>query len=133
QLAFLERFYQRRMAEKLLKQGVTLRDPARLDIRGDVKIGKDVVMDVNVILEGKVVIGDACTIGANTILRNVEIGNQVEVKANSLLEGAKIADHCVIGPFARIRPESVLASAVHIGNFVEIKKSKIEQGSKINH
>lgn len=133
QLAFLERFYQQRMAEKLLKQGVTLRDPARIDVRGDVKMGRDVVIDVNVILEGKVIIGDECNIGANTILRDTELGKQVEVKANSVIEGAKIADHCVIGPFARIRPESILASAVHIGNFVEIKKSKIEQGTKINH
>lgn len=133
QLAFLERFYQCQMAEKLLKQGVTLRDPSRLDVRGDVQIGRDVVIDVNVILEGNVVIGDGCVIGSHSILCNVELGNRVEVKSHSIIDGAKIADECVIGPFARIRPETVLDKAVHIGNFVEVKKTVIGQGSKANH
>jgi len=133
QLAHLERFYQHEQAEKLMHQGVTLRDPARIDIRGEVRIGRDVVIDVNVIFEGRVVIGDECVIGANSILRDTELGKRVEVKAHSIIEGAKITDDCIIGPFARIRPDTVLAEQVHIGNFVEIKKSHIAKGSKVNH
>lgn len=133
QLAHLERSYQRLAAEKLMRQGVTLLDPARFDVRGEVQIGRDVVIDINVILEGRVVIGDECVIGANTILRNTELGNHVVVKANSMIDGAKIADQCVIGPFARIRPDTHLEQQVYIGNFVEIKKSIIAQHSKINH
>ena len=133
QLAYLERFYQRNKAYALLQQGVTIMDPERLDIRGDVKIGRDVVLDVNVILEGNVIIGDACTIGANSILRDSTLGSRIEVKANSMIDGAIISDDCIIGPFARIRPGTVLADAAHIGNFVEIKKSSIGSGSKVNH
>jgi bifunctional UDP-N-acetylglucosamine pyrophosphorylase/glucosamine-1-phosphate N-acetyltransferase len=133
QLAQAERFYQRKQADMLMRQGVTLIDPARVDIRGDVTIGRDVIIDVNVILEGRVVISDGCTIGANTIIRDSELGQRVEVRVNSVIEGASIGEHCVIGPFARLRPDSVLASHAHIGNFVEIKKSEIGEGSKINH
>lgn len=133
QLAHLERFYQHQVAINLMRQGVTIYDPARLDIRGEVQIGRDVVIDVNVILEGRVVIGDECIIGANTILRDVELGSRIHVKENTVIDGAKIAPDCVIGPFARIRPGTQLATQVHIGNFVEIKKSVIEQGSKVNH
>lgn len=133
QLAFLERYYQQQMAKKLLQAGVTLRDPARIDIRGDVKIGRDVVLDVNVILAGKIIIGDGCSIGANTILRDVELGNAVEIRSHSIIEGAKIASGCSIGPFARIRPDTLIAQNVNVGNFVEIKKSQIAEGSKVNH
>jgi bifunctional UDP-N-acetylglucosamine pyrophosphorylase / glucosamine-1-phosphate N-acetyltransferase len=133
QLAYLERFYQLKYAEKLMRQGVTIYDPTRLDIRGEVHIGHDVCFDVNVILEGRVVIGNGCVIGPNTLLRNVELGNHVEIKANCVIDGAEIASHCVIGPFARIRPGTVLAEEVHIGNFVEIKNSEINEQSKINH
>lgn len=133
QLAGLERFYQRQVAESLLRQGVTLLDPARVDVRGEINIGRDVIIDVNVILEGRVVIGDECVIGPNTILSNVEIGKKVQIKANSVVEGAIIADECVIGPFARIRPETQLKEKVHIGNFVELKKTVVGQASKINH
>lgn len=133
QLAQLERFYQKQMAEKLMRQGVTLLDPARLDIRGDVQIGKDVTMDMNVILEGRVVIGNDCVIGSNTILRNVVLGDHVEIKANSILDGAEIAEGCIIGPFARLRPGTVVAKGAHIGNFVEIKNSEIGQATKVNH
>lgn len=133
QLAYLERSYQLFAAEKLMRQGVTLRDPARLDIRGEIEIGRDVTIDVNVIFEGNVVIGDQCTIGPNTILRNTTLGDHVDVRANSVLDGATVADHCTIGPFARLRPEARLAESVHIGNFCEIKKSFIGQGSKVNH
>jgi bifunctional UDP-N-acetylglucosamine pyrophosphorylase/glucosamine-1-phosphate N-acetyltransferase len=132
QLAFLERFYQHQQAEKFMRLGITLRDPARFDARGDVQMGRDVVIDVNVILEN-VTIGNNCVIGANVIIRNTSIGDHVEIKANSIIDDATIAAHCVIGPFARLRPGTVLAPHVHIGNFVEIKNSAIDDNSKVNH
>lgn len=133
QLAELERFYQRQTADQLLQQGVMLYDPARLDIRGDVNIGVDVTIDINVILEGSVTIGDGCLIGPNCVLRNVNLGERVEVKANSVLDGAVIAADSIIGPFARVRPGTVLEPGTHIGNFVEVKNSTIGAGTKINH
>lgn len=133
QLAYLERFYQLQLAEKLMRQGVTLYDPARLDVRGEVHIGRNVVIDVNVILEGRVTIGDDCVIGPNTLLRNTQLGRGVEVKANSVLDGAEVGEGCVIGPFARLRPGTVLKEQVHVGNFVEIKNSQVDGRSKINH
>lgn len=133
QLANLERVFQRQQAENLMRSGVTLRDPSRFDLRGELNCGQDVVIDINVIIEGKVTIGNHCIIGPNTILRNVTIGDHVEIKANSILEDSEVANGCHIGPFARLRPESILAPHSHIGNFVEIKKSKIGEGTKINH
>lgn len=133
QLAHLERCYQRRKAQELMNQGVTILDPERIDIRGDVKIGRDVVLDINVILEGNVIIGDECTIGAHSIVRDSTLGSRVEVKPHSMIDGALISDASTIGPFARIRPGTVLADNAHIGNFVEIKKSSIGSGSKVNH
>lgn len=133
QLAQLERAHQLQLAETLMQQGVTLRDPARIDIRGNVKVGKDVVIDVNVIIEGNVHIGDNCVIGANCILRDTTIAANVTILPFSHLDGATIADDCVIGPFARLRPHTTLDKAVHIGNFVEIKKSHIKPNSKVNH
>lgn len=133
QLAHLERSYQRMMAENFMRQGVTIYDPMRFDVRGDVKIGRDVVIDINVILEGDVKIGNECIIGSNSILRNVVLGERVEVKANSVIDGAEIASDCIIGPFARIRPGTVLAPQVHVGNFVEVKNSEIGEASKVNH
>lgn len=133
QLAHLERVYQRQAAEKLMRQGVTLLDPARFDLRGDATVGQDVIIDINVILEGNVTIGNNCVIGPNTILRNVIIGDGTEIKANSIIDGAEIANGCLIGPFARIRPGTVLAAKSHVGNFVEIKNSFIGEGSKANH
>jgi len=133
QLAHLERFYQREYAEKLMEEGVTIYDPARLDIRGELIAGKDVILDVNVIIEGRVVIGSGCKIGPNVVLRNVHLGEQVEVRANSVIEDARIASHCIIGPFARIRPGTELAEHVHVGNFVEVKNSRIADNSKVNH
>lgn len=133
QLAQLERFYQKNYAEKLMRQGVTIVDPARFDIRGEVQVGRDVTIDVNVILEGRVVIGDGCVIGPHSILRNTTLQNQVEIKAHSMIDGAEIGKACVIGPFARIRPGTVLAAKAHIGNFVEIKNSFIDEASKVNH
>jgi len=133
QLAQSERFYQRRAAEKLMQQGVTFYDPHRFDLRGELSVGLDVVIDVNVIIEGRVTIGNHCVVGPNTVLRNVTLGDHVEIKENCVIDGAEIAEHCVIGPFARIRPGTHIASNVQIGNFIEIKNSFIDSGSKAHH
>ena len=133
QLSTLERFFQRKIANQLMQQGVTLFDPARFDVRGNVCIGRDVVIDINVILEGDIVIGDHVTIGANCLIRNTHIGANVEIKPNSVIDGAEIAAECIIGPFARLRPGTMLAQKVHVGNFVEIKNSEIDIASKVNH
>lgn len=133
QLALLERYYQSQIAQQLLLQGVTLLDPQRLDVRGELHVGKDVIIDVNVILEGAVELGSGCHIGPNCFLRNVKIGNNVQILANTVIEEAHIANDCRIGPFARIRPQTQLANGVHVGNFVEIKKSHIGEHSNVNH
>ena len=133
QLAHLERFYQLEQAKRWLSAGVTLQDPARFDVRGDVSIGQESVIDINVICEGNVSIGKHCHIGPHVILKDTVLADHVVIKSHSVIEGATIGEGSVIGPFARIRPETILAQAVHIGNFVEIKKSHIEQGSKVNH
>lgn len=133
QLAKLERYFQQQAAEKLMLAGVTLRDPQRFDLRGQLTVEKDVIIDVNVILEGENSIGANSSVGSHTILKDVKIGKNVEIKPYSLIEDAIIGDNCIIGPFARIRPGSVLKNNVHIGNFVEVKKSQIEQETKINH
>nr|VFK09156.1 MAG: UDP-N-acetylglucosamine pyrophosphorylase /glucosamine-1-phosphate N-acetyltransferase [Candidatus Kentron sp. LPFa] len=133
QLAHLERHYQQELAHLLMESGVTLRDPARLDIRGDVVVGQDVTIDVNVVLEGKIVIGDGVNIGPNTYIRDTEIGEGTHIQANCVLEDAIIGRDCRIGPFSRLRPDTRLAEQVHIGNFVEIKKSNVKERSKINH
>jgi len=133
QLAELERYYQRHEAERLMLEGVTLLDPLRLDVRGELSLGQDVVIDVNVILEGKVTLGNRVRIGPQVVLRNASIGDDVEILSHCVIEDATIEAGCRIGPFARIRPETKLAAGVHIGNFVEIKKSSVGAGSKINH
>lgn len=134
ELARLERYYQQQIARQLMLQGVTLMDPNRIDVRGQLIAEKDVTIDVNVIVEGKVSVGSNSKIGPNTFLRNVEIGKNVEIYANCVLEDAKIEDGCRIGPFARIRPGgSELAKNVHVGNFVEIKKVQLGENSKANH
>ncbi|EKD54545.1 MAG: hypothetical protein ACD_60C00071G0003 [uncultured bacterium] len=133
QLSTLERFYQKQGAEKLMLQGTTLLDPERFDLRGEAHIGQDVVIDINVILEGNVTIGHGCVIGPHTVLRNAVIGDHVEIKAYSIIDGAEIANHCVIGPFARLRPGTVLSENAHVGNFVEVKNSMIGTATKINH
>lgn len=133
QLAHLERFFQRRQAENLMQRGVTIIDPTRIDIRGDVTVGKDVTIDINVVLEGDVTIGDATTIGANTIIKHAVIGQRVSVKANSMIEHSTVGNDCIVGPYARLRPGTELAASAHIGNFVEVKKSRIGEGSKVNH
>ncbi len=133
QLANMEREYQLQQAKKLMQRGVTLRDPGRVDVRGDVCVGTDVVIDINVILEGKVTLGDRVNIGAGVLLRDVVIGNDVNIKPYCVLEEATIGVSCQIGPFSRIRPDTRLNDEVHVGNFVEIKKSQIDKKSKINH
>lgn len=133
QLAELERHYQRERAEELMALGVTLVDPARFDVRGELEVGQDVSIDINVVFEGNVTIGDHVTIGPNNVIRNTRIGDGVSINANCVIEDAVIGNDSRIGPFARIRPETVLAEQTHIGNFVEIKKSEVGTGSKINH
>ncbi len=133
QLAYLERCYQTQQVHRLMLSGVTVRDPERLDIRGTITAGKDVIIDVNVILEGKVTLGNGVKIGPHTYIRNSDIGDNAEILANTVIEESKIGEQCRIGPFARLRPEVVLDQAVRIGNFVEVKKSTVAHHSKINH
>jgi bifunctional UDP-N-acetylglucosamine pyrophosphorylase/glucosamine-1-phosphate N-acetyltransferase len=134
QLSQLERVYQQQQAEYFMACGVTLRDPARFDMRGTVvRLGQDIEIDANVILEGNISIGNHVKIGANTCVKNAVIGDHVEILANCVIEDVVIGQGSRIGPFARLRPETVLAANVHIGNFVEIKKASVAEGSKINH
>lgn len=133
QLAELERDHQLEQARQLCLQGVTLLDPHRFDLRGKLEAAQDVVIDVNVIIEGTVKIGARSKIGANVILKNVIMGEDVEILANSIVEGANIDHFAVIGPFARIRPGTKIAKRARIGNFVEVKNSVVGEHSKANH
>ncbi len=133
QLAEVEAAHRRERAAELMAAGVTVVDPARLDVRGKVSCGRDVVLDVNVILEGEVTLGDRVRVGPNTILRDCTIGAGTEIRANCVAEGATTGVDCVIGPFSRLRPGTRLADGAHIGNFVEVKNSEIGAGSKANH
>ncbi len=133
QLAEVEAKHRRTRATELMRAGVTIVDPARIDIRGDVSVGRDVVLDVNVILVGKVKLGDGVHIGPNCLVRDCEIGAGTVINANCVLESSVIGANCSIGPFARMRPGNRLADGVHIGNFVELKNSEIGAGSKANH
>ncbi len=133
QLAYLERVYQKRCAERLMRQGVTISDPSRLEIRGEVATGQDVTLDIGVILEGSVKLGNRVTVGAHCVLKDVVIGDDVQILPMSHIDGATIHAGAIAGPFSRIRPGTVLAEAAHVGNFVEIKNSQIGTGSKINH
>ncbi len=133
QLASLERAYQRTQAEALMRSGVSLADPARIDVRGSLRCDADSFIDVNCVFEGEVKLGEGVRIGPNCVIRNAELSAGVEVLANSLIEGATIGPGARIGPFARIRPETVLDAGVHVGNFVEIKKSHLGEHSKANH
>jgi bifunctional UDP-N-acetylglucosamine pyrophosphorylase/glucosamine-1-phosphate N-acetyltransferase len=133
QLAQLESELRARQARCLMLQGLTLLDPARFDLRGELTFGSDCVVDVNVILEGVVRLGNRVRIGANTVIRDCELGDEVVVLPNCVIEDASIGRGSRVGPFARLRPESKLHQDVRIGNFVEIKKSEIESGTKINH
>ena len=134
QLSHLERVYQQEQAVMLMERGVTLMDPARFDLRGTiVELGIDIVCDVNVIIEGENSIGNNVIIGANTHIKNSSIGDNVEILANCIIENSVVGQGSKIGPYARLRPETVLAENVHIGNFVELKKSTVASFSKINH
>jgi bifunctional UDP-N-acetylglucosamine pyrophosphorylase/glucosamine-1-phosphate N-acetyltransferase len=133
QLAQLERIAQQRIAAALLEQGVTLADPARIDVRGTLAAGRDVRIDVNCVFEGDVRLGDDVSIGANCLLRDVSIASGAEILPFCHLEGGKIGARCRIGPFARMRPGTRLNAEVHVGNFVEVKASEMGHGAKANH
>jgi len=133
QLAAAESAWRARQTRKLMLEGATLIDAARVDIRGQVSVGRDVLIDVNVVLEGKVQLGDGVKIGANCLIRDAQIAAGTQVFPNCIIDRAVIGPDCRIGPFARLRPEAVLAEQVHIGNFVEVKKSRIGARSKANH
>ena len=133
QLAALERFQQRRLAEELMRDGASLADPARIDIRGRVRTGSDVFIDVNVVFEGEVVLGDRVTIGPGCVIRDTVIERDTEVRAQCVIEGAHIGVACGIGPFARLRPDARLSREARVGNFVEVKNATIGEGSKANH
>lgn len=133
QLAELERIYQRNYAEQLANRGVMILDPARFDVRGELDCGRDVVIDVNCVFEGRVSLANNVSIGAHCVLKNVTVAEGTKIQPFSHIEDTQIGDHCRIGPFSRIRPGTTLASDSHIGNFVEIKNSQIGAGSKVNH
>jgi len=133
QLAEAEAAHRKSRAAGLMRAGVTVVDPARLDVRGEVSCGRDVVLDVNVILEGTVKLGDRVKIGANCMLRNCEIGDDTEVVGNCHLDGLVAGARCSIGPFTRVRRGARIADGVHLGNFVELKNSELGAGSKANH
>ncbi|MFJ2685343.1 bifunctional UDP-N-acetylglucosamine diphosphorylase/glucosamine-1-phosphate N-acetyltransferase GlmU [Pseudomonas sp. NPDC087342] len=133
QLAELERHYQLRAARRLMAQGVTLRDPARFDVRGEVTVGRDVLIDINVILEGKVVIEDDVVIGPNCVIKDSTLRKGVVIKASSHIEGAILGEGSDAGPFARLRPGTVLEARAHVGNFVELKNAHMGEGAKAGH
>jgi len=133
QLAELERTLQRGVAAALMQDGVTLADPARIDVRGSLACGRDVAIDVNCVFEGEVVLGDGVSVGANCVLRNVKVAAGTRIEPFCHLEQADIGERCRIGPYARLRPGTTLAEEVHIGNFVEVKASQIAARSKANH
>ncbi|WP_336984513.1 bifunctional UDP-N-acetylglucosamine diphosphorylase/glucosamine-1-phosphate N-acetyltransferase GlmU [Acinetobacter soli] len=133
QLAALEREFQLQQAKSLMQQGLTLSDPARFDVRGTLKIGQDVKIDINVIIEGDCELGDFVEIGAGCVLKNTRIAAGTKVQPYSVFENAVVGENTLIGPFARLRPGAELANDVHIGNFVEVKNTRIGVGSKANH
>ncbi len=133
QLAELERVYQQLQARSLMENGVTLMDPERIDIRGELSCGQDVVIDVNCVFEGQVELGDGVEVGPNCVLRNVMVAAGTRIDAFTLMDDAQVGRDGRLGPFSRIRPGTVLGNDVHVGNFVEIKNSQVGQGSKINH
>jgi bifunctional UDP-N-acetylglucosamine pyrophosphorylase/glucosamine-1-phosphate N-acetyltransferase len=133
ELALVERAYQNAAAKRLLEAGVTLADLWRIDVRGDLRCGREVSIDVNCVFEGKVSLGDRVRIGPNCVLRNVAIAADTEVHAFSHLEEAQIGARCRVGPYARLRPGAALAEDVHVGNFVEIKASRLGARTKVNH
>ena len=133
QLASLERSWQAKLVEDLQVQGVQFADPSRVDIRGEVSVGQDVFVDINVVFKGKVSLGSNVTIEAGCIIKDTQIGDNVHIKPYCVFDEAQVGEEATIGPFAHLRPQSVLAKKTHLGNFVEIKKSHIGEGSKVNH
>ncbi|MEZ9397711.1 bifunctional UDP-N-acetylglucosamine diphosphorylase/glucosamine-1-phosphate N-acetyltransferase GlmU [Vibrio splendidus] len=133
QLARLERAYQAEQADKLLKQGVMLRDPSRFDLRGELQCGMDVEIDTNVIIEGSVSIGDNVVIGTGCVLKDCEIDDNTIVRPYSVIEGATVGEDCTVGPFTRLRPGADMRNNSHVGNFVEVKNTCLGEGSKANH
>jgi len=133
ELAALERRYQKIVSQSLMEMGVTLADPARIDVRGALECGRDVLIDVNCVFHGRVTLGDGVRVGANSILRNVSVAAGSEILPFCHLEDSIIGERCRIGPYARLRPGSALAEGVHIGNFVEVKASRLGAGTKANH
>lgn len=133
QLARLERIYQHHQAQQWMLAGVTLMDPLRFDVRGKLSVGMDVCIDINVVLEGHVILGQGVSIGPNCVIKNATIGDNVHIYTNSLIEDCVIEEGCTVGPFARLRPKTHLKAKAKVGNFVEVKKSTIGEGSKVNH
>jgi len=133
QLAVLERWYQGQISERLMADGVTLADPARIDVRGQLRVAQDIEIDINCVFEGEVELGRNVRIGPNCLIRNSRIGADTLIEANTVIDGAVVEGGASIGPFARLRPGTELADGVKVGNFVETKKARIGQGSKINH
>jgi bifunctional UDP-N-acetylglucosamine pyrophosphorylase/glucosamine-1-phosphate N-acetyltransferase len=133
QLAQLERSLQRRRAEQLMRDGATLADPERIDIRGHLSVGTDVHIDVGCVFEGDVSLADGVRIGPNCVLRDVHVGANSQIEAFSLLQQAHVAEQCSVGPYARLRPGAELAPGAKVGNFCEVKKAHIGAGAKVNH
>lgn len=133
QLAALEREYQKREVETLMLAGASMRDPARIDVRGDVTVGHDVELDINVIFEGVVTLGNNVSVGPNCVLKDCVIGDGTVIEANTLIDQAQVGKNAQIGPFARLRPNAVVQDKAKVGNFVEMKKSTLGVGSKANH
>ncbi len=133
QLAELERYYQQEQANKLMTDGITLADPTRIDIRGEIAHGQDIFIDINAVFEGDVTIGNNVSIAANCVIKDSKIADDVVILPMSILDNCSVGKGSKVGPFARLRPGAVLADNTHIGNFVEIKKSYIGIGSKVNH
>ena len=133
QLAELERRYQKAKVNAVMRAGASVADPARVDIRGELSVGQDVLIDINCVFEGRVILGDGVTIGPGCILRNAEIGAGTRVEAYSLIDTVRIDDHCTVGPYARLRPGAELREGAKVGNFVEIKNAVLGKGAKVNH
>ncbi len=133
QLSELERHYQLRAARRLMAQGITLLDPARFDLRGEVTVGRDVLIDINVILQGRVDIADHVSIGPNCVIKDSILRTGAVIKANSHLDGADVGENADCGPFARLRPGTVLSARAHVGNFVELKNTHLGEDAKAGH
>jgi len=133
QLAALERTWQRHLADELMAAGATLRDPARVDIRGTLEVGPDVTIDVGCVFEGVVALGAGSRVGAGSVIRNARVGEGSVIEPHCVIDGAEIGDRCSVGPFARLRPGTEMAGGARIGNFVETKNTRVGAGSKVNH